>query len=197
MNKGPGEQWLRVGETSDFVDAVSGEALTRVLLGGGYISAQPRRLLTLLGSCVAVCLFDPVSGVGGMNHFMLPRGHERSPPPDDVRFGDDALPWILHGVLRLGARQDRLRAKLFGGASAMGPANRVGWDNIEFARAYLEGQAIAIVAEEVGKRVSRQVRFDTQTGRAFVRYVDSGDGQVMLNSERAAMAQAGAVLPQV
>lgn len=197
MSIGSGEQWLRVGETSDFVDAVSGEELTRVLLGGGYISRVPRRLLTLLGSCVAVCLYDPVSGVGGMNHFMLPRGNDRSPPPDDVRFGTDALPWIVHGVEQLGARRARLQAKLFGGASAMGPNNRVGLDNIEFAQSFLKEQGIAIVAQEVGKRVSRQVRFDTHTGRAFVRYVDSGDGQVMLKSERVAMAQLGADRPPV
>jgi chemotaxis protein CheD len=196
MTRGSAEQWLRVGGTNEFVDAVSGEELTRVLLGGGYISRVPRRLLTLLGSCVAVCLYDPVSRVGGMNHFMLARANDRSPPADDVRFGTDALPWIVHGVIELGGRQDRLRAKLFGGAGAMGPSNRVGPDNIDFARAYLQEQGIAVVAEDVGKRVSRQVRFDTDSGRAFVRYVDSGDGQVMLKSERIAMAQVAADLPE-
>lgn len=184
------DPFLKVGEASDFVDAVTGEALTRVLLGGGYVSRRPRRLLTLLGSCVAVCLFDPDCGVGGMNHFLLPRGNNRSPPPDDVRFGTDALPWLVHAVEALGARPEQLRAKLFGGAGAMGPRNRVGWDNIEFARDYLQARNIPIVAEDVGKRVSRQVRFDTHTGRAFVRYVDSGDGQGLLRFEQAAVEQA-------
>ncbi|MFP4208646.1 MAG: chemotaxis protein CheD [Wenzhouxiangella sp.] len=196
MTKGWTAECLTVGETSDFVDAVTGEAATRILLGGGCISRVPRRLLTLLGSCVAVCLYDPVSGVGGMNHFMLPRRGSRVPLPDDVRFGNDALPWLVHGAVELGADRRRLRAKLFGGAGAMGPNNRVGADNIEFARDFLATERIEIVAEEVGKRVSRQVRFETRTGRAFVRYVDSGDGQALIGREQAAMERARAALPE-
>ena len=183
------EQFLKVGETNDFVDAVTGEALTRVLIGGGYVSRVPHRLLTLLGSCVAVCLYDPGRGVGGMNHYLLPRNNERAPPPDDVRFGNDALPWLIHAVEELGGRRERLQAKLFGGAGAMGPRNRVGWENIAFARDYLQSQNIPVLAEDVGKRVSRQVRFDTESGRAFVRYVESGDGQGLLRREQMAMAQ--------
>ncbi|MFW6339359.1 MAG: chemotaxis protein CheD [Wenzhouxiangella sp.] len=145
---------------------------------------------------MAVCLYDPVSGVGGMNHFMLPRRGSRVPLPDDVRFGNDALPWLVHGAVELGADRRRLRAKLFGGAGAMGPNNRVGADNIEFARDFLATERIEIVAEEVGKRVSRQVRFETRTGRAFVRYVDSGDGQALIGREQAAMERARAALPE-
>jgi len=190
------EEFLTVGEVSDFVDAVSGESSTRILLGGGYVSRVPRRLLTLLGSCVAVCLFDPVAGVGGLNHFMLPQRGSKVPLPDDVRFGDDALPWLFNSAVRLGADRGRLRAKVFGGASAMGPNNRVGLDNIEFARGFLEKNRIEIVAEELGKRVSRQIRFDTDTGRAFVRYVDSGDGQVLIGREQAAMARVKAEISE-
>lgn len=179
-----------VGEITDFVDAVTGERLTRVLLGGGFAASEPRLLLTLLGSCVAVCLFDPVARVGGMNHFMLPRGSEREPPADDGRFGADALPWLMYSVVELGARPDRLRAKVFGGGAAMGMQNRVGDENIEFARKFLAEHDIPVVAEEVGKRVSRQIRFDTATGRAFVRYVDSGDGKALLRREQAARTEA-------
>lgn len=185
------ETFRQVGDVSDFVDAVTGERLTRVLIGGGFASSEPRRLLTLLGSCVAVCLFDPVAGVGGMTHFMLPRGGEREPPADDARFAADALPWLEYSVVELGARRERLRAKVFGGGAAMGMQNRIGDENIEFARQFLEGRAMPVVAEEVGKRVSRQIRFDTATGRAFVRYVDAGDGQALLRREQA--ARSGAV----
>jgi chemotaxis protein CheD len=192
MSKRGTEEFLTVGEINDFVDAVTGDSSTRILLGGGYISRAPRRLLTLLGSCVAVCLYDPAAGVGGMNHFMLPQRSANVPLPDDGRYGDDALSWLMHGVVRLGADKQRLRAKVFGGARAMGPSNGVGLDNINFARRFLEKNRIQIVAEEVGKRVSRQIRFETDTGRAFVRYVDSGDGQVLIGKEQAAMARAKA-----
>jgi chemotaxis protein CheD len=196
MNSQGKEEFLAVGEISDFVDAVTGESSTRIMLGGGYISRVPKRLLTLLGSCVAVCLFDPDAGVGGMNHFMLPQRGSNIPLPDDVRFGDDALPWLLHGVVQLGADRNRLHAKIFGGASAMGPNNRVGLENIEFAHRFLKQHRIGIKAEEVGKRVSRQIRFDTDTGRAFVRYVDSGHGQALIGKEQAAVAQAKAEISE-
>lgn len=192
MIQGGDEECRQVGDVNDFIDAVTGERLIRVLLGGGFATRRSSRLLTLLGSCVAVCLFDPVARVGGMNHFLLPEGNDRSPPPDDGRFGVDALPWLVHSTLALGAQRQRLQAKLFGGAGAMGTRNQVGNSNIDFARQYLEQQAIPVVAEDVGKKVSRQVRFDTASGRVFVRYVDSGDGQALLRREQAARAQAGA-----
>ncbi len=190
------DEFLTVGEISDVVDAVTGESSTRILLGGGYATRTPKRLLTLLGSCVAVCLFDPDAGVGGMNHYMLPQRGSNIPLPDDVRYGDDALSWLLHGIVKLGADRRRVQAKVFGGASAMGRNNRVGIENIDFAHRFLNQHRIEIKAEEVGKRVSRQIRFETDTGRAFVRYVDSGIGQALIGKEEAAMAQAKAEIPQ-
>ncbi len=76
-------------------------------------SAVPAAITTIVGSCVAVCLFDPVAGVGGMNHYLLPLPVQREWSP---RFGNVAIAELLRAVLDRGARRDRIQAKVFGGA---------------------------------------------------------------------------------
>ena len=90
---------------------------TRVHVGQGehYVTADPTVMLTtILGSCVAMCLRDPVAGVGGMNHFLLPEG-SGSGPEAGRRYGAYAMEVLINDCLKRGARRDRLEAKLFGG----------------------------------------------------------------------------------
>lgn len=179
---------LSVGDLSDQVDAVSGERNIRLMIGAAFASRRAVSLTTVLGSCVAVCLYDPVAGVGGMNHFMLPVNSRDTVPPRDLRFGCDALPWLVQAVLDLGARSGQLQAKVFGGGAAMGRKTRIGYGNIEYARAQLEASGIPILAEDVGKTVSRQIRFETATGRVYVRYLTPGLDEAVLQEESSQIA---------
>jgi chemotaxis protein CheD len=148
---------------------------TQVSLGQGdiYCSADPKVLVTVLGSCVAVCLWDKLRGIGGMNHFVLPvaRGDDRS-----ARYGDVAIDELEAGLVRLGSRIGDLQAKVFGGAAVLpfGGGQTVGANNVQLALERLRRDRIRIAAQRTGGVRGQQVRFHTLTGEAFVRYLRPG-----------------------
>ncbi len=143
-------------------------ALQRVeiVVGDVHASETPTQVRTLLGSCVSVALWDDVSGIGGMNHFLVPGMSDDGPPG---RFGGHALDLLLAQLAELGARPRRLRAKIFGGARTLRSDMGVGEENIAFARSYLEGAGIPIVSERCGGDAALEVYFQTHDGRAFCR----------------------------
>ena len=144
--------------------------------GGVHSSAQPSLVRTLLGSCVAACIFDPDARVGGMNHFMLPDGCETDWVP--TRFGAHAMDALVEALVSLGANRSRLSAKIFGGAHVlrgMAASRRIPDDNVAFVRRYLAEARIPVAAEKVGGDLPMLIRFETHTGRAFVRAVEGRD----------------------
>ena len=149
------------------------EPAKRVYLAPGQLFASRDRVqvTTILGSCVAVCLFDLEAQVGGVNHFLLPHGVPPSP-----RFAEYAVPQLVDRVLALGASSERLRAKLFGGACVLPAVSRVNSDlgekNIELARRLLLQQGIPVIAEDVGGNCGRKLIFDTVSGSVFVKRMD-------------------------
>jgi len=177
MTEGPAEAPFA---TADVWPHLSGEVrLERrpVYLAPGrlYASSQADEVTTILGSCVAVCVFDAWQRVGGMNHFLLPQG-----VPASSRFGEHAVPMLVAEVLALGAHHSRLRAKIFGGASVLqafrGNGTPLGIRNVEAAREALLRAGIPVVGEDVGGLLGRRLRFDLQTGSAWVRAIP-GEGQ--------------------
>jgi chemotaxis protein CheD len=134
--------------------------------GEVFASAEPTRVTTVLGSCVAVCLFDSLAEVGGINHYLLPAGAEPSP-----RFGSHAILQLIDDVLERGARRSGLRAKVFGGASVLASGGRrnIGADNIELALSTLEREQISVLDQDVGGFCGRKLVFDTDVGVAWVR----------------------------
>jgi chemotaxis receptor (MCP) glutamine deamidase CheD len=123
-----------------------------------------------LGSCVAACLFDPESGVGGMNHFMLP-----SQSPDarnSARYGIHSMELLINAIMRLGGDRRRLRAKAFGGANVLRlnrPGLDVGQQNCQFIREFLDTEKIPLLVERLGGESPVRVHFLTNSGRAFVK----------------------------
>src|SRR5262249_26309622 len=108
-------------------------------VGGVHASAEPTMIKTLLGSCVAVCLWDECARVGGMNHFLLPDGRPDGPRDEATRFGVHAMDCLVGEMLKLGADPRRIIAKVFGGASVLalaGSAASVPQANVAFVRAY-------------------------------------------------------------
>jgi chemotaxis protein CheD len=130
------------------------------------------RLVTVLGSCVAVCLWDEVAAVGGLSHFVLPRGVGDG--SIGLRFGNVAVPDLMARLFHLGAQQHRLRAKLFGGASvadAFRGRNPLATRNIETARALLAEEDIPVLAADVGGFRGRKLVFHPDDGSAWVKLV--------------------------
>lgn len=122
-------------------------------------------LTTVLGSCVALCVRDRVTGVGGMNHMLLPEGHGRA-----------LIGELVERVLALGARQDALEFKLFGGGHVIGGLSDIGGDNVASVRAYLADHGFTLIAADVGGADARRLRYHPRTGRSRVQRLPLGDG---------------------
>lgn len=145
----------------------------KILPGEYYTTGDDYVLSTVLGSCVSACLRDPAAGVGGMNHFMLPEA-EDSRGNDSARYGSYAMELLVNELLKLGARRDRMEAKVFGGGHVLRSmtANKIGDRNIDFVRGYLRTERIRVVAEDLGDRWARKLMFLTGSGQVFVRRID-------------------------
>lgn len=149
---------------------------TEVFLVPGALhwSDRPSVVTTVLGSCVAVCLWDSARRVGGMNHYILPR-HRTGEPPT-ARYGDIAIDRLVEAVGRLGDGPGRLSAKLFGGANVL-PFNAerdtVGQQNVALALAQLRRHRIPVVARRTGGESGLLVKFHTHSGLVLVRTVAS------------------------
>ena len=156
-----------------------------IYIGGVHASGEPQVIKTLLGSCISVCLFDPERGIGGMNHFMLPRGS--SDDGDSSRFGVHAMDCLIGVMMKLGADRRRFVAKVFGGAHVLNmaeSANGVPQQNIEFIKEFLEDEGFPILSQDVGGYHPRHVHFFTATGRAFIKRVGSAGHARVLRAER-------------
>jgi chemotaxis protein CheD len=142
-----------------------------VVQGEHCISSDPDVMLTtILGSCVAVCMRDPVTGVGGMNHFLLPEGKAEG-LDESRRYGAYAMELLINELLRSGARRERLEAKLFGGARMFGGLSDVGASNAAFAEKFLRDEGIPVVGSSLGGVGARRVQYWPTTGRAQQRTV--------------------------
>lgn len=144
--------------------------------------------MTLLGSCVAVCLWDPVLRLGGMNHFMLPRrgAHRTTAEIDTLLCGDFSMEALINGMLARGARRDRLQAKAFGGGAVVAALThtRIGSQNVEFACEWLAREKVPLMASDFLGRWSRKVILDPVTGDAFCRRGEEVPVQLVRAEER-------------
>ena len=141
------------------------ERRIHVVQGEFAVTADPDTVLTtILGSCVAACMSDPVAGVGGMNHFLLPG--EDSDDTDSLRYGVHAMELLVNGLLKLGARRGRLEAKLFGGARVVRGLSDVGRQNAEFAERFLRNEGIQSAGGDLGGQCARRIQFWAADGRA-------------------------------
>lgn len=123
-------------------------------------------LATILGSCVAACLRDPEAHVGGMNHFLLPGDLDGTKAADAERYGVHLMELLVNGLLKRGARRERLEGKLFGGARMLDGLPDIGSKNASFARRFLNNEGIRIVAEDLGGARGRRLEYYPRSGRA-------------------------------
>jgi chemotaxis protein CheD len=136
-----------------------------------FVKRGDHRVITVLGSCIAVCLWDPVLKLGGMNHYMLPLWNgEGLPSP---RYGNIAITKLIEKMLSLGSQKASLKAKIFGGASSASFNSKglvsVGDRNIMLARDILGDERIPILGSDVGGKFGRKVIFFTDSGSVLVR----------------------------
>lgn len=127
---------------------------------------------TVLGSCVATCLYDPEAKVGGMNHFLLaePPGHTGAQV--DEHYGVYLMELLVNNMLKKGARKGALKAHLYGGANVNRNMMRIGTANAEFARGFLLREGIALMREDLGGTQARRVDFRPSSGQVRCRTVE-------------------------
>ena len=136
-----------------------------------FVSSEPCTVRMVLGSCVAVCLWDPGLGIGGANHFLLP--YQVGDGQDSPRFGNVAILRLIEKLLAFGCAKRSLKAKLFGGSCVLEAFQKngahLGTKNVSLARKLLAEEGIAVVAEDVGGQRGRRLIFQTNDGGAWVR----------------------------
>ena len=180
----PGFEHLR-----RFWDPTQNCMVVKVLPGEFYVGAQDELVSTVLGSCVAACIHDPVRGIGGMNHFMLPEPRGASDSWSSTvgraaRYGSDAMEQLINAVLKAGGQRADLKVKVFGGGRVLAQLSDVGQRNIDFVRRYLAAERLPLAAEDLGGTYPRQVQFFPLSGRVRVRQLRRSDDVALVADER-------------
>jgi chemotaxis protein CheD len=161
--------------------------------GERYATASAVDIKTLLGSCVAACLYDPEAKVAGLNHFLLaaPRYSKSMPftATDAGRYGIHAMELLINDMVKLGAARSRLKAKVFGAASVLGTACEdkffcVSEVNQRFIRDYLATERIPIMSEDLGGTHGRVIHFHSDSFRVFRRFIRKTETTVIEKDEQ-------------
>ncbi len=144
---------------------------TFIHVGQIHIDSAPAAISTVLGSCIAVCIYDRKLGIGGMNHYLLPfwNGYGLQTP----KFGNISIPRLIESMQERGSRIETMEAKIFGGASmniSVSGNMMIGQKNIIVAKEILKEYKISIVAEDVGGQNGRKIQFDLEKGKVFLKY---------------------------
>ena len=167
----------------------------RILPGEYYVTKGNEAVSTTLGSCIAACIRDRVSGIGGMNHFMLPASAGTESDSwnaaglsTGTRYGNFAMEHLINGILRNGGLRQNLEVKIFGGGRILANMTDVGMRNILFVREYLKTEKLRLVAEDVGDTFPRMTIYFPATGKARVKRLRSLHNNVISSQENTYMA---------
>lgn len=166
--------------------------VAKILPGEIYVTQNIEGISTVLGSCIAACIWDPDRGIGGMNHFMLPiKGDDvgainwQQDNSYTCRYGLWAMEFLINNVIKFGGRRDRLKAKIFGGGKVLeGMSMDVGQKNIDFALQYLTNEGIEIVSKDVGGPWPRKILFFPDTAKVFVKKLYSTHNDTIERREK-------------
>ena len=159
----------------------------KILPGEYYATGREMVLVTVLGSCVCACIRDKISGIGGMNHFMLPEsGQDRSNPlGESARYGVYAMEILINQLLKMGAKRNHFEAKVFGGGSVLRgfTVANVGERNAEFVLQFLKTEKIAVAAQDLLDIYPRKVYYFPSTGLVRVKKLRSVHNDTIINRE--------------
>lgn len=161
----------------------------KILPGEYYATGREMVLVTVLGSCVCACIRDKVSGIGGMNHFMLPdSGQDRGNPlGESARYGIYAMEILINQLLKMGAKRSNFEAKVFGGGSVLRgfTVANVGERNAEFVLQFLKTEKIAVAAQDLLDIYPRKVYYFPSTGLVRVKKLKQVHNDTIVNRETA------------
>jgi chemotaxis protein CheD len=162
----------------------------KILPGEYYATNKDMALVTVLGSCVSACLRDRESGIGGMNHFMLPDEGKLAGTHGNIsaggRYGVHAMELLINQILKLGGRRDRLEAKVFGGGNVLQGfmLSNVGEQNAEFIVEYLNIERIPIAARDLLDVWPRKIYYFPRSGKVMVKRLRKANNDTIVLRER-------------
>jgi chemotaxis protein CheD len=169
-----------------FFDTVNGVWMVKVFPGEYYVTSQTDEVLvTILGSCVAACIRDPRTGIGGMNHFMLAEGTSQTWGGDaeSTRYGNFAMEKLINELLKLGCSRQSLEIKVFGGGNVTDTRNLIGTQNAEFVQRYLDTEGLPITAQDLGGQYPRRIHYYPSTGRVVRRLLAGSETTAVAREE--------------
>jgi chemotaxis protein CheD len=185
---------LRLPEFKNFArhwDHLLKAHVVKILPGQYYVTRRKELLITTLGSCVSACIRDASTGIGGMNHFMLPHKIRMTECEDEnsawdvaARYGSFAMELLINAILRNGGKRRNLEVKVFGGAKVLPHMRNIGGLNVEFIRKYLETEGLPIAAEDLGGSQPRKVIYNPETGAARVKKLSPVKSSVVVRREK-------------
>ena len=160
----------------------------RLMPGEYYVTSHDEGVYTTLGSCIAACIRDRVTGIGGMNHFMLPASGETSGWQAAGlsvinRYGNFAMEHLINDILKNGGRRENLEVKVFGGGRIIANMTDVGKRNIAFVHDYIETEGLKITSEDVGDVYPRMVVYFPATGKVRVKRLRSLHNNSIIEQE--------------
>lgn len=168
----------------------TGVSTARILPGEYYVTREDEIIDTVLGSCVAACIRNPRRGIGGMNHFMLPRPSGTGSDAWEkvagraTRYGTASMEQLINSVLRAGGTRQDLEVKIFGGGRVITKLSDIGARNLDFVREFLQQEGLKIAAEDSGDTCSRHVQYFPRSGRVRVRHLSARAAELGATEQR-------------
>jgi chemotaxis protein CheD len=175
-------------------DDQHGMYAAKLLPGEYYVTAEPETIVTVLGSCVSACVRDPVFGIGGMNHFMLPASQgngswESGGVSASTRYGSFAMEQLINDILKHGGARKNLEVKVTGGGKILAQMTDIGRKNIEFVEKYLSTEGLKVLARDLGDIYPRKVYYTPASGKMFIKKLRSLHNNTIVERETAYLSQ--------
>ena len=159
--------------------------IASILPGEFFVSREPMIVYTVLGSCISACIRDPIAGVGGMNHFMLPEPTEVAHDSwgESTRYGSYAMESLINEILKRGGLKSRLEIKLFGAGKIYEGNIDVGANNAKWVIGYLKSEGLGTVNTDLGNVCPRKVYYFTDSGRVLMKKIERVKNRTILERE--------------
>jgi len=174
-----------------FWDNKTGFICAKILPGEYYVTTENEMISTVLGSCISACIRDAVTGVGGMNHFMLPETNEKKLTSSKeavvgnaTRYGNYAMEHLINVILANGGKRKNLEVKVFGGGKIIPTLGDVGLRNIDFVLDYIDTEALKLLSQDLGDIYPRKVNYFPMTGKVRMKKIKDLHNEVIVSREK-------------
>lgn len=174
-----------------YLDRDHGIVAAKILPGEYYVTSENELITTVLGSCISACVRDRESGIGGMNHFMLPETSEAKMKQGSdalignaTRYGNYAMEHLINTILSNGGKRKNLEIKVFGGGKIIPTLSDVGQSNINFILDYIDQEGLSLVSQDLGDIYPRKVIYFPKTGKVGMKKIQDLHNDTIAQRER-------------